>query len=120
MSDEAGTPNREQRVTAFCKRLEDYIVATEKADRTYVRENIREHVRPRVYAAEKGPVRVLRPGSLGAFYEGSTNDDDNMAPVVSEIIEAMPDEFRMDAVRHRQEQVAAIEQEKADSGMYRL
>ena len=115
----ADVPNMEARVTAFLKEAEDTLVRDYNLYRSYVRENLKG-IRQRVYAAERGSIRVLVPDGSGGFYPSSRFDEENLAPLVKELADAAPADARMDYFGERAEQIAQIEEEMQKSGLYSL
>ncbi len=113
MPDDSATTSLDQKVTAFLKKVEDRVAKDFKIDRGWLRENLKTVVRRRVYAGEHGPIRVLKPGSMGEFYVGAVDDADIMAPLIHEIVEAAPEEVKMEHLREREERVAELQEEKA-------
>jgi hypothetical protein len=112
MADDTATPvSLDARATAFLKAVEDAAVTREKIDRAYARKTLNEFYRDRIVAGTRGPVRVYRPGTL-VFYETGMDMEDQIAPVLAELVQACPDEFRLGAVKEQQQQVEAMVEEK--------
>jgi hypothetical protein len=116
MPDHSTTPaDLNVKKRAFLNKVVERVVREFKVDRGWVRENVDTVVSKRVYVGEHGPIRVLRPGSMGEFYPGAVDDEDIMAPLLHEIVEAAPDEVKLEHLRQREEQVAQFAEEKRNN-----
>jgi hypothetical protein len=119
MSDESTPTSLDAKAAAFLKACEDAAVKQEGIDRAYTRKTLNEFYKDRIVVSGRGPVRVLRPGTLET-YETGMDLEDQIAPVLNELVEGCPDEFRLEAVKARQARLAEVEEEKVRSGAYRL
>ncbi len=111
MSDNTTPVDLNAKRDAFLKKCENVLVSREKMDRVYARKTLNELYQDRIVVGGRGPVRVLRPGTLD-FYETGMDDDTMMAPVLSEMVQACPDEYRLEAVKERENNMAELVEEK--------
>jgi hypothetical protein len=87
----------------------------------------RKYVARRSPGVLPGPHRSgrQRPGAGAAprhagVLRGGLDDEEIMAPVLRELRESCPDEFRLEAVKDREQRIAEVEEEKSRTGAYRL
>lgn len=120
MADDTTTPTSlDAKATAFLKVCEDAAVKQLGIERTYARQTLNDLFRDRITVGARGPVLVRRPGTL-QFYETGMDIEDQIGPVLNELSEGTPDEFRLEAVKERQRRVEEVEDEKRRTGAYRL